>query len=45
VLARFPAGRVGEPDDPARLIGWLVSDEGRGMVGQVLHHESGFRRW
>ncbi len=45
VLARFPAGRVGEPDDPARLIAWLVSDEGRGMVGQVLHHEGGFRRW
>jgi len=45
VLARFPAGRVGEPDDPARLIGWLVSDEGRWMVGQVLHTEGGFRRW
>lgn len=42
---RFPAGRFGEPDDPARLVAWLVGDEGRWMVGQVLHTEGGFRRW
>ena len=41
---RFPAGRFGEPDDPARLIAWLISDEGRWMVGQVLSTEGGFRR-
>ncbi|MFC4613787.1 SDR family oxidoreductase [Cellulomonas algicola] len=40
----FPGGRFGEPDDPARLIAWLVSDEGRWMVGQVLSTEGGFRR-
>jgi len=40
----FPLGRIGEPADPARLIGWLVSDEGRWVVGQVLNSESGFRR-
>lgn len=40
----FPLGRPGEPDDPARLIAWLVSDEGEWMVGQVLHSEGGFRR-
>lgn len=45
VLAHFPGGRFGEPDDPARLIAWLVSDEGRWMVGQVLSTEGGFRRW
>lgn len=45
ILTHFPAGRLGEPDDPARLIAWLVSDEGRWMVGQVLHSEGGFRRW
>jgi NAD(P)-dependent dehydrogenase (short-subunit alcohol dehydrogenase family) len=28
----------------ARLIAWLVSDEGRWMTGQVLHSEGGFRR-
>lgn len=45
ILEHFPSGRFGEPDDPARLIAWLVSDEGRWMVGQVLDSEGGFRRW
>jgi 3-oxoacyl-[acyl-carrier protein] reductase len=45
VLAHCPSGRFGEPDDPARLIAWLLSDEGRWMVGQVLSTEGGFRRW
>ena len=44
VRARFPLGRWGEPDDPARLIAWLVSDEGRWVTGQVLNSEGGFRR-
>ena len=41
---RFPFGRWGEPDDPARLIAWLVSDEGRWVTGQVLNTEGGFIR-
>jgi 3-oxoacyl-[acyl-carrier protein] reductase len=44
VLERFPQHRPGAPDDPARLIGWLVSDDGEWMVGQVLNSEGGFRR-
>lgn len=44
LLSAFPSGRPGEPDDPARLIAWLVSDDGRWMVGQVLNTEGGFRR-
>jgi 3-oxoacyl-[acyl-carrier protein] reductase len=44
IRERFPSGRVGEPDDPARLIAWLVSDEGEWVVGQVLSTEGGFRR-
>lgn len=44
IRERFPSGRFGEPDDPARLIAWLVSDEGRWVVGQVLSTEGGFRR-
>ena len=43
-LERFPQRRLGEPDDPARLIGWLVSDDGEWVVGQVLDSEGGFRR-
>jgi 3-oxoacyl-[acyl-carrier protein] reductase len=45
VRERLPAGRWGEPDDPARLILWLVSDEGRWITGQVINSEGGFRRW
>jgi 3-oxoacyl-[acyl-carrier protein] reductase len=45
VLASFPLGRFGEPDDPARLVAWLATDESRWVVGQVLNTEGGFRRW
>jgi len=45
ILAHFPHGRFGEPDDPARLIAWLASDAGRWVVGQVISTEGGFRRW
>lgn len=41
----LPFGRFGEPDDPARLIAWLVSDAGRWITGQVLNTEGGFARW
>ncbi|MDA0162953.1 SDR family oxidoreductase [Solirubrobacter ginsenosidimutans] len=40
---RMPLGWA-EPDDPARLIAWLVSEEGRWVTGQVLNSEGGFRR-
>ncbi len=42
--ARFPLGRLGEPDDPARLIAWLVGDESMWVVGQVINTEGGFER-
>jgi 3-oxoacyl-[acyl-carrier protein] reductase len=42
---RMPAGRWGEPDDAARLVAWLCSDEGRWVTGQVIDSEGGFRRW
>lgn len=44
VAAYFPGGRWGQPADTARLVSWLVGDEGRWVVGQVLHTEGGFRR-
>lgn len=44
LLDSFPQHRIGQPDDPARLIAWLVSDEGAWVVGQVLNSEGGFRR-
>ncbi|TCP53539.1 3-oxoacyl-[acyl-carrier protein] reductase [Tamaricihabitans halophyticus] len=45
VRPMFPSGRYGEPDDPARLIAWLITDEARWIVGQVINTEGGFGRW
>lgn len=45
VRRRFPAGRWGAPDDPARLIAWLATDEACWITGQVINSEGGFRRW
>ncbi len=42
---RNPLGRWGQPDDAARLIAWLCSDEGEWVTGQVINSEGGFRRW
>jgi 3-oxoacyl-[acyl-carrier protein] reductase len=45
VRRRFPRRRWGTPDDPARLIAWLVTDEAAWVTGQVINSEGGFRRW
>lgn len=44
VRERMPQGRWGQPDDIARLITWLLSDDGVWVTGQVLNSEGGFRR-
>jgi len=41
----MPQGRWGEPDDAARLIAWLCSDDAQWITGQVINSEGGFRRW
>lgn len=38
----MPMRRFGAPDDPARLIAWLATAEGRWVVGQVLNSDGGF---
>jgi 3-oxoacyl-[acyl-carrier protein] reductase len=45
VRRHFPQQRWGVPDDPARLIAWLVTDEAVWITGQVINSEGGFRRW
>lgn len=45
IRRRFPAGRWATPDDPARLIAWLATDEASWITGQVINTEGGFRRW
>ena len=44
VARSFPAGRWGEPDDAARLVAFLVSDDARWITGQVINSEGGWRR-
>ncbi len=41
---RFPQARWGVPDDAARLIAWLVTDDGAWVTGQTINTEGGFRR-
>lgn len=40
-LARHPAGRFGTPDDIARTVAWLVSDEALFITGQCLTVDGG----
>jgi len=44
-LAEIPLRRWGEPDDAARLVAWLCSEDGRWITGQVIDSEGGFRRF
>lgn len=44
VEGHFPQRRWGDPDDPARLIAWLATDEAEWITGQVINTEGGFRR-
>ena len=45
VAAMFPDRRWGTPDDVANLVGFLVSDAGAWIRGQVLDSEGGFDRF
>ena len=39
----MPLGRWGMPDDAARLVGWLATDEAEWVVGQVIDSDGGFQ--
>jgi 3-oxoacyl-[acyl-carrier protein] reductase len=43
VEAAMPRGRWGTPDDAARLIAWLASEESEWVTGQVIDSDGGFR--
>ncbi len=45
IAKMFPAKRWGTPEDVAKLVTWLASDEAAWITGQVHDHEGGFRRW
>lgn len=42
--AKFPSRRVGQPEDAARLVAFLASEEAAWVTGQILHSEGGFLR-
>lgn len=44
LLKQFPMKKIGMPKDAARLIGFLASEEGEWVTGQVIHSEGGFTR-
>jgi 3-oxoacyl-[acyl-carrier protein] reductase len=44
VLMHEPSGRWGKPEDAARAVSWLVSEEAEWITGQVLNSEGGLRR-
>ncbi|WP_064093340.1 SDR family oxidoreductase [Rossellomorea aquimaris] len=44
LLPKFPMGRIGTPDDVARIIAFLASDEAEWITGQIIHSEGGFIR-
>src|SRR5215217_5376711 len=41
---RFPSGRIGQPEDAAKLVAFLAGDEAAWITGQVIHSEGGFFR-
>ncbi|SEQ81951.1 SDR family oxidoreductase [Microlunatus flavus] len=42
VAGRNPGGRASTPEDTARLVGWLVSDEAAWVTGQVVASDGGW---
>ncbi|WP_442598797.1 SDR family oxidoreductase [Neobacillus sp. D3-1R] len=44
LLPKFPMGRIGMPEDTARLAAFLTSEEAGWITGQVIHSEGGFLR-
>ncbi|MDQ3654598.1 MAG: SDR family oxidoreductase, partial [Chloroflexota bacterium] len=43
LLENLPFGRIGQPEDAARLVGWLASDDAGWITGQVINSEGGLR--
>jgi 3-oxoacyl-[acyl-carrier protein] reductase len=42
VARRQPTGRLGTPADVAKLVAFLLSDEGAWTSGQVIHTDGGY---
>ena len=44
LASKFTGGRVGEPEDAARLVAFLAGEEAAWITGQVINSEGGFLR-
>jgi 3-oxoacyl-[acyl-carrier protein] reductase len=44
LLPKFLMGRIGLPEDAARIVAFLASDDASWITGQVIHSEGGFYR-
>ena len=42
LLPRFPMGRIGQPEDTARLITFLASEDAAWVTGQIIRSTGGF---
>ena len=42
LLPRFPMGRIGQPEDAARLITFLASEDAAWITGQIIRSNGGF---
>ena len=41
---KFPTGRLGQPQDAAKLVKFLASKDAEWITGQIIHSEGGFMR-
>ncbi|MEH7225724.1 SDR family oxidoreductase [Bacillus sp. JJ1566] len=44
LLPKFLMGRIGLPEDAARIIAFLASEDANWITGQIIHSEGGFYR-
>ncbi len=42
LLPKFPMGRIGKPEDAARTILFLASDDAMWVTGQIIHSDGGY---
>src|SRR5690606_33527494 len=42
LLPQFPMGRIGVPEDVAKLITFLASDDSQWITGEIIHSRGGF---
>ncbi len=40
-----PNGRIGQPEDAAKIVAFLASEEAAWITGQIIHSEGGFDRY